>query len=51
MHPWTRAPVKVTRHGDDTVLWRSEPGGRGVLVAGTEPPDVAELWPGITIGG
>ena len=37
-------PVKVTRHGDGAVLWSSESGGRGVLVAGTEPPDVTELW-------
>ena len=37
-------PVKVTRHGDGAVLWSSASGGRGVLVAGTGPPDVAELW-------
>lgn len=37
-------PVKVTRHGDGAALWSSESGGRGVLVAGTEPPDVVELW-------
>jgi transcriptional regulator with XRE-family HTH domain len=37
-------PVKVTRQGDGAVLWSSESGGRGVLVAGSEPPDVAELW-------
>jgi transcriptional regulator with XRE-family HTH domain len=37
-------PVKVTRHGDGAVLWSGEAGGRGVLVAGTEPPDVLELW-------
>lgn len=37
-------PVKVTRHGDGAVLWSSESGGRGVLVAGTEPPNVVELW-------
>jgi transcriptional regulator with XRE-family HTH domain len=37
-------PVKVTRHGDGAVLWSSESGGRGVLVAGTAPPDVLELW-------
>jgi transcriptional regulator with XRE-family HTH domain len=36
--------VKVTRHGDGAVLWGSESGGRGVLVAGAEPPDVVELW-------
>lgn len=37
-------PVKVTRQGDGATLWSSESGGRGVLVAGTEPPDVVELW-------
>lgn len=37
-------PVKVTRRGDGAVLWRGDAGGRGVLVAGTEPPDVVELW-------
>ena len=37
-------PVKVTRAGEGAVLWSGEAGGRGVLVAGTEPPDVVELW-------
>ncbi len=37
-------PVKVTRSGDGAVLWSSESGGRGELIAGTEPPDVVELW-------
>lgn len=36
--------VKVTRDGDGAILWSSESGGRGMLVAGTEPPDVVELW-------
>jgi transcriptional regulator with XRE-family HTH domain len=36
--------VRVTRHGEGAVLWTSEAGGRGVLVAGTDPPDVVELW-------
>jgi transcriptional regulator with XRE-family HTH domain len=36
--------LKVVRRGDGAALWRSESGGRGVLVAGTEPPDVLELW-------
>ena len=36
--------VNVTRRGDGATLWSSESGGRGVLVAGTEPPDVVELW-------
>jgi len=44
VEPPRSKPVKVTRQGDGAVLWSSESGGRGVLVAGTEPPDVAELW-------
>ncbi|MBX6723716.1 MAG: cupin domain-containing protein, partial [Dactylosporangium sp.] len=31
-------------HGEGAVLWSSAAGGQGVLVAGTEPPDVVELW-------
>lgn len=37
-------PVKVTRYGDGAALWSSQAGGRGMLVAGTGPPDVVELW-------
>jgi transcriptional regulator with XRE-family HTH domain len=37
-------PVKVTRRGEGAALWTGDSGGRGVLVAGTEPPDVLELW-------
>lgn len=37
-------PVKVTRAGEGATLWSGPAGGRGVLVAGTEPPDVLELW-------
>ena len=40
----TPEPVKVTRSGEGAALWTSDSGGRGVLVAGTEPPDVIELW-------
>lgn len=36
--------VDVTRHGEGAVLWTGEHGGRGVLVAGIESPDVVELW-------
>lgn len=36
--------VKVIRRGKGAVLWRGTSGGRGVLVAGTERPDVLELW-------
>ncbi|HSE71630.1 MAG TPA: XRE family transcriptional regulator [Nocardioidaceae bacterium] len=44
VEPPQRTPVKVTRHREGAALWSSESGGRGVLVAGTEPPDVLELW-------
>jgi quercetin dioxygenase-like cupin family protein len=36
--------VKVTRSGTGAALWSGAAGGRGVLVAGTAPPDVLELW-------
>jgi len=36
--------VTVTRRGEGAALWTGDAGGRGVLVAGTEPPDVLELW-------
>ncbi len=36
--------LRVTRAGTAPVLWRGELGGQAVLVAGTEPPDVTELW-------
>lgn len=39
-----QAPVKVTRHGEGVAFWRGRYGGRAVLVAGTEPSDVFELW-------
>ena len=39
-------PVRVTRHGEGAVLWSSSSGGRGVLVAGTEPPDVLSCGTG-----
>jgi transcriptional regulator with XRE-family HTH domain len=44
VEPPRRKAVKVTRAGAGAVLWSGEFGGRGVLVAGTEPPDVVELW-------
>lgn len=37
-------PLKLTRQGEGAVLWRGDSGGRGILVAGTAPPDVVELW-------
>jgi len=40
-----RSPgLRVTRAGVAPVLWRGERGGQAVLVAGTDPPDVTELW-------
>jgi transcriptional regulator with XRE-family HTH domain len=44
VEPAAAAALKVTRAGEGAVLWRSAAGGRGVLVAGTDPPDVIELW-------
>lgn len=44
VEPPTPEPLQVTRQGDGAPLWTSESGGRGVLVAGTAPPDVLELW-------
>jgi transcriptional regulator with XRE-family HTH domain len=39
-----RAAAKATSAGAGAALWTGERGGRGILVAGTEPPDVVELW-------
>src|SRR3954465_329008 len=36
--------VTVTAAGTVPVLWRGPHGGQALLVAGTEPPDVVELW-------
>lgn len=44
VEPPQQERTRVTRAGDGAVLWRGPTGGRGVLVAGTEPPDVVELW-------
>lgn len=41
--PQTKAAL-VIRAGDAPVLWSSASGGRGVLLAGTTPPDILELW-------
>lgn len=41
--PNTRA-ARLTRSGEGAVLWQGNAGGRGVLVAATEPPDIVELW-------
>ena len=44
VEPPAAEPVKLTRRGEGAALWSGASGGRGVLVAGTEPPDVVELW-------
>lgn len=44
VEPPAPGPVKVARQGSGATLWTSDAGGRGVLVAGTNPPDVVELW-------
>ncbi len=44
VQPPERKPVTVTRAEAAPVLWSSPSGGRGALVAGTNPPDVVELW-------
>ena len=44
IEPARAKPVEVTRSGEGAELWSGEAGGRGVLVAGTERPDVVELW-------
>ncbi len=38
------AALRVTRAGQAPVLWQGPHGGRAALVAGTEPPEVVELW-------
>ena len=42
--PQAPKPLAVTRSGEAAVLWSGEFGGQGALVAGTDPPDVVELW-------
>lgn len=37
-------PVVVHRDGVTAPMWTSAAGGSAVLVAGTNPPDVTELW-------
>lgn len=44
VEPPATAALQVTRSGEGAALWTGTAGGRGVLVAGTEPPDVLELW-------
>src|SRR3954465_10539440 len=44
VEPPHRKRGKVTRRGEGATLGSSESGGGGVLVAGTKPPNVVELW-------
>ncbi len=44
VEPPTSRSLRVTRAGEGAALWTSDNGGVGVLVAGTHPPDVVELW-------
>lgn len=44
VEPPRRAEPHITREGEGATLWTGAQGGRGVLVAGTDPPDVVELW-------
>lgn len=44
VEPPASRTAKLTRNGQGAALWTGESGGKGVLVAGTEPPDVVELW-------
>ena len=36
--------LTITAAGQAPVLWHGPNGGQALLVAGTEPPDVVELW-------
>ena len=44
VEPAEPKPVQITRSGEGAALWTGDSGGAGVLVAGTAPPDVVELW-------
>jgi transcriptional regulator with XRE-family HTH domain len=52
----TEPEVRITGPADEKVLWRSETGGIGTIIAATPPPWAAELWrwtlqPGDRFGG
>jgi transcriptional regulator with XRE-family HTH domain len=36
--------LRVVAAGQAPILWRGPDGGQAQLVAGTDPPDVVELW-------
>jgi transcriptional regulator with XRE-family HTH domain len=42
--PPADSAVAITRRGSGAQLWSSSAGGSARLVAGTQPPDVLELW-------
>jgi transcriptional regulator with XRE-family HTH domain len=44
VEPPRQEELHIVRNGDGATLWTSALGGRGVLLAGTSPPDVVELW-------
>jgi transcriptional regulator with XRE-family HTH domain len=51
VEPPAPRPVNVVRRGEGAVLWSSQLGGRGVLVAVTAAPDAVELWDWTLAGG
>ena len=44
VEPPDPAAGKVTRSGEGSELWHGEHGGTGILLVGTQAPDVVELW-------
>ena len=42
--PGPPSSVTITRKADRAALWTSAAGGAAYLAAGTEPPEVVELW-------
>lgn len=42
--PVPTAALKITRAGEGATLWNGDHGGSGILLGGTEPPEVVELW-------
>ncbi|WP_440709904.1 helix-turn-helix domain-containing protein [Herbiconiux sp. YIM B11900] len=44
VEPPTARLVKIHRSGEGAELWAGAHGGRAVLLIGTQPPDVVNLW-------
>jgi transcriptional regulator with XRE-family HTH domain len=42
--PGERTPLRVRRAGELEPVWHGDHGGTALLAAGTEPPNVVELW-------